>query len=212
MRHADVGGLAVAYERAGEGPSLVLLHGILQDSRVWNRQLADLSNQFTVVAWDIPGAGRSADPPEPFAMANWADCLSGLMDAIGMERAHVLGLSWGGILAQEFYRRHPTRARSLILADTYAGWRGSLPASRIGLRAAVGNLLARGIHAHQRVHTEVDAGAFQRSRASRATRGVGVDHVGFPPDRLPADGFVQRGRRYPGSAPEHSRPDPSGLG
>ena len=57
MRHADVGGLTVAYERAGEGSTLILLHGILQDSRVWNRQLDDLSDQFTVIAWD--GAGQT---------------------------------------------------------------------------------------------------------------------------------------------------------
>jgi len=129
IRRAEVGGLSVAYEIAGEGPPLVLLHGVLGDSRVWNRQLADLSDRFTVIAWDAPGAGRSSDPPEPFGMADWAGCLAGLMDVIGIDRAHILGLSWGGILAQEFYRRHPARTRSLILADTYAGWRGSLPES-----------------------------------------------------------------------------------
>lgn len=129
IRRAEVGGLSVAYEIAGEGPPLVLLHGVLGDSRVWNRQLADLSDRCTVIAWDAPGAGRSSDPPEPFGMADWADCLAGLMDEIRIDHAHILGLSWGGILAQEFYRRHPTCVRSLILADTYAGWRGSLPES-----------------------------------------------------------------------------------
>lgn len=129
MFFAEVNGLSVAYERIGDGAPLILLHGILQDSRVWNRQLADLSDQFTVIAWDAPGAGRSSDPSEPFTMADWADCLAGLMDEIGINQAHILGLSLGGILAQEFYRRHPARTRSLILADTYAGWRGSLPES-----------------------------------------------------------------------------------
>ena len=129
MLRADVNGLSVTYERNGEGPPLVLLHGVLSDSRVWSKQLLYLSDEFTVVAWDAPGAGQSSDPPEPFAMADWADCLVGLMDAIGIERAHILGHSWGGILAQEFYRQHPARTRSLILADTYAGWKGSLPES-----------------------------------------------------------------------------------
>ncbi len=129
MLRADVNGLSVAYERNGEGPPLVLLHGVLCDSRVWSKQLLDLSNEFTVVAWDAPGAGRSSDPPESFAMADWVDCLAGLIDEIGINQAHILGLSLGGILAQEFYRRHPARTRSLILADTYAGWRGSLPES-----------------------------------------------------------------------------------
>ncbi len=127
MLRAEVNGLSVAYERAGDGPSLVLLHGFTHDSRVWRPQLEGLSDQFTVIAWDAPGAGQSPDPPETFGIGDWADCLAGLLDAVGVEQAHFLGLSWGGILAQEFYRRHPARVRSLVLADTYAGWKGSLP-------------------------------------------------------------------------------------
>ncbi len=60
-------------------------------------------------------------------MADWADSLAGLLDIAGVDAAHIVGLSWGGILAQELYRRHPARAQSLVLADTYAGWTGSLP-------------------------------------------------------------------------------------
>jgi pimeloyl-ACP methyl ester carboxylesterase len=69
----------------------------------------------------------SSDPPGTFTTASYADCLARFLDAAGIEQAHILGLSWGGILAQEFYRLHADRFRSLILADTYAGWRGSLP-------------------------------------------------------------------------------------
>jgi len=123
---ADVHGLSVAYERAGDGPALVLLHGFLFDSRAWRPQVEDLSRDFTVIAWDAPGAGRSADPPEPFGIGDWVDCLAGLLDVVGIRRAHVVGLSWGGLLAQELYRRDRTRALSLVLADTYAGWEGSL--------------------------------------------------------------------------------------
>ncbi len=126
MLRADVHGLSVAYERAGHGPALVLLHGFLFDSRAWRPQLEDLSSDFTVIAWDAPGAGRSADPPEPFGIGDWTDCLAGLLDVVGIRRAHVVGLSWGGLLAQELYRRDRTRALSLVLADTYAGWAGSL--------------------------------------------------------------------------------------
>ena len=87
-----------------------------------------LSGQFTVIAWDAPGAGRSPDPPETFGIRDWADCLAAFLDAVGIQRPHILGLSWGGLLAQEFYRRHAARVRSLVLADTYAGWKGSLSA------------------------------------------------------------------------------------
>jgi pimeloyl-ACP methyl ester carboxylesterase len=126
MLRAEVDGLSIAYERAGSGPALVLLHGFLFDSRAWRPQIESLSSDFTVIAWDAPGAGRSSDPPETFATADWADCLGGLLEVEGVGAAHILGLSWGGIVAQEFYRRHPQRTRSLVLADTYTGWRGSL--------------------------------------------------------------------------------------
>lgn len=79
-----------------------------------------------MIAWDAPGAGQSVDPPETFGISNWADCLAGFLTAVGVQRAHIVGLSWGGLLAQEFYQRHPERARTLVLADTYAGWKGSL--------------------------------------------------------------------------------------
>jgi pimeloyl-ACP methyl ester carboxylesterase len=128
LSSVQVDGLRIAYRRAGEGPALVLLHGILSDSRAWSRQLADLADEFTVVAWDAPGAGQSADPSASFGAADYADCLSGFIETLALEKAHVLGLSWGGVLAQELYRRHAGRIRSLVLADTYAGWRGSLPA------------------------------------------------------------------------------------
>jgi pimeloyl-ACP methyl ester carboxylesterase len=58
---------------------------------------------------------------------DYACCLAGFLDVLGIERAHIVGLSWGGILAQEFYRLYPDRLRCLVLADTYAGWKGSLP-------------------------------------------------------------------------------------
>jgi len=106
----------------------VLLHGFLCDSRCWRHQLAGLSDQFTVVAWDAPGAGSSSDPPDSFTITDWSRCLATFLDRLSIKRAHVLGLSWGGVLAQEFCRLHAARVARLILADTYAGWKGSLPA------------------------------------------------------------------------------------
>jgi pimeloyl-ACP methyl ester carboxylesterase len=127
LTRTEVNGYSVAYRDAGEGPPLVLLHGFLCDSRCWRRQLEDLSDSFRVVAWDAPGAGSSPDPPDPFTITDWAHCLARFLDAVGIGRAQVLGLSWGGVLAQEFYRLYPGRVLGLVLADTYAGWKGSLP-------------------------------------------------------------------------------------
>jgi pimeloyl-ACP methyl ester carboxylesterase len=127
MERIRVGELQIAYRRAGEGPPLVLLHGGVTDSREWRRQIDDLSDEFTVVAWDAPGCGESSDPPERFGLHGYADCLAEFVDALGLGRPHVLGLSFGGGLALELYRRHPLLPRTLLLAGAYAGWAGSLP-------------------------------------------------------------------------------------
>lgn len=139
MQGVRVNGLSIAYQRAGTGPALVLLHGFSLDSRSWRPQLEALSDCFTVVAWDAPGAGQSEDPPGSFSIGDWADALAGVLDAAVVQQAHVIGLSWGGLLAQEFYRRYPARLFSLVLADTYAGWTGSLtaPVAEQRLQAAL---------------------------------------------------------------------------
>jgi pimeloyl-ACP methyl ester carboxylesterase len=79
-----------------------------------------------VVAWDAPGCGGSFDPPEDFGLDGYADCLAALIEALGLERPHVLGLSFGSSLALELFRRRPAVPRSLVLASAYAGWAGSL--------------------------------------------------------------------------------------
>jgi pimeloyl-ACP methyl ester carboxylesterase len=127
LKFAEVAGLSVGYRQAGEGTPLVLLHGFLCDSRCWMAQLSGMADRFAVVAWDAPGAGGSSDPPETFTTADYARCLASFLDTIGVGTAHVVGLSWGGILAQELYRLYPERLRRLVLADTYAGWKGSPP-------------------------------------------------------------------------------------
>lgn len=128
MQQTLVDGLSVAFQRAGSGPAIVFLHGFILDSRSWQPQVDGLSDRFTVLAWDAPGTGESDDPPDSFGIEDWADSLAGVLDTAGIDRASVAGLSWGGLLAQEFYRRHSARVISLVLAGTYAGWKGSLPA------------------------------------------------------------------------------------
>ena len=127
MDAVNIGSLRIGYERQGAGPPLVLLHGALSDSRSWRRQLKGLSDDFAVVAWDAPGCGRSSDPPEDFRLPDYADCLAAFINEIGVERPHVLGISFGSGLALEFYRRYPAIPRTLVLASAYAGWAGSLP-------------------------------------------------------------------------------------
>jgi pimeloyl-ACP methyl ester carboxylesterase len=134
MATVQVKGVDVAYDRAGDGPPLVFAHGAAVDSRMWQPQLAALADEFTVVAWDEPGAGRSSDVPSRFGVADYADCLAAVIEALELGPAHVVGLSWGGTVVLEAYRRHPELVRSLILVDTYAGWKGSLPPAEVHAR------------------------------------------------------------------------------
>jgi pimeloyl-ACP methyl ester carboxylesterase len=127
VERLEIDGLTIAFERVGSGPPVVLLHGYLGDGRsTWSHQINRLAADFTVVAWDAPGAGGSSDPPETFGISGYADCLGRFIDALDLGVAHVVGLSFGGALAIALQHRHPTLVRSLVLASAYAGWHGSL--------------------------------------------------------------------------------------
>lgn len=143
MATVEVDGLRIAYERAGEGPPVVLVHGYLGDGpSTWRLQLDELADEFTVVAWDAPGAGASADPPQGFGMAGYADCLAGFIDVVGLGAPHVVGLSFGGALALELCRRHPAVPATLTLVSAYAGWIGSLGREAAEHRLRQAHLLA----------------------------------------------------------------------
>ena len=129
-------GLEIAYERVGAGPPLVLVHGAAGDCRLWQPQLGALADAFTVVAWDEPGAGGSADLPTGFGLADYAHCLAGLIEALDLGPSHLAGLSWGGTVVQELYRHRPELVATLILAGSYAGWKGSLPQEEVDARVA----------------------------------------------------------------------------
>lgn len=136
MELLESGEVTIAYERVGAGPPLLFVHGAAEDGRIWAPQLAGLGNDFTVIAWDEPGAGRSSQLPDSFGLADFADALAALITGLGLGPAHVAGLSWGGTIALELYRRHPGLVHTLILIDTYAGWKGSLTPAEVEARVA----------------------------------------------------------------------------
>jgi pimeloyl-ACP methyl ester carboxylesterase len=136
MRQVQVSDLRIAYRQEGDGPPIVLLHGGMEDSRAWMRQLEGLSDEFTVLAWDAPGCGESTDVPESWRLPEFADALAKWLGALNVERPHLLGLSWGSSVALEFYRGHPAVPASLIFASAYAGWAGSLPPEEVAARHA----------------------------------------------------------------------------
>lgn len=141
----DVDGLRIGFERVGTGSTgVVLLHGYVGDGpATWRDQLDALADNYTVVAWDAPGAGGSVDPPESLGIAGFADCLAGLISVLGLDRPHVVGLSFGGALAIALAARHPRIARSLVVVSGYAGWAGSLPPDAAEQRLAQALTLSR---------------------------------------------------------------------
>lgn len=136
METVEVAGLRIRYQRAGQGPPLVLLHGAYEDSRIWRRQFEDLSDEFTVFAWDAPGCGGSDDPPLDFTGKDLGDALAGFLRNAVPGAPHILGMSMGSGIALEFYRAHPSVPASLLLVSAYAGWAGSLPPEEVERRYA----------------------------------------------------------------------------
>lgn len=132
----EVDGLTLVHRRAGGGRPLLLLHGAYEDGRVWSRQLEGLSDEFEVIALDLPGFGGSDDPPAGFGTTGYADCLAGFISTLGLERPNVLGLSFGSVVALALYQRRPDLPATLVLASAYAGWAGSLPPEEVERRVA----------------------------------------------------------------------------
>jgi pimeloyl-ACP methyl ester carboxylesterase len=135
MPESDLRGRRVHYERAGQGPLLLLLHGIGGGARSWRPQLADLADELAVVAWDLPVYDAATTADGRPSMADYADDLAALVEHVGGQRSHVLGISMGGVLALEFYRLYPDRVSTLVLADTYCGG-GTLPEPERSARLA----------------------------------------------------------------------------
>jgi len=116
---AEVNGTKLYYETVGKGPAVVLVHGGLVDSRLWNDQMKVFAKHHRVVRYDLRGFGRSAAAPQPFSHI---EDLHALMDFLKIERATVVGLSLGGIIAADFALEHPERVDRLVLVG--AGLRG----------------------------------------------------------------------------------------
>src|SRR4051795_874114 len=123
-------GPTVNYIRRGEGEPLLLIQGMSGNHLSWGEPFqTDLERDFDLVAYDHRGVGRSSSVTDPFTIADLADDADALMDVLGWDSAHVVGISMGGMVAQELALRHPERIRTLTLGCTYCGGEGSALAS-----------------------------------------------------------------------------------
>ncbi len=121
MAYTQLNGIRLYYQAQGQGQTLVLIPGMGADHSSFFRQVPVLRRHYRVVTFDPRGLGRSSRPGEPYAFRALADDVAGLMDHLGADRAHVLGQSLGGIVAQELAIDYPSRVDKLILVSTLAG-------------------------------------------------------------------------------------------
>lgn len=106
------------YEEAGSGQPLILVMGLSGDIQAWALQVPTLAKHFRVITFDNRGAGRTSSPDKPQSIAGMADDLAALMDHLEIPKAHILGWSMGGFIAQEFAIKYPARVDKLILVTT----------------------------------------------------------------------------------------------
>ena len=122
MPRVEVGGLTVNYDVQGEGEPLLLIPYTSADHACWAFQLPAYTEHFSCIAIDLPGSGESDKPPGPYSTEGHADQVAAFLDAIGIEQAHVAGMSFGAAVGMHLAARHPGRVQSLSL---HSGWHAS---------------------------------------------------------------------------------------
>ncbi len=124
---AQINGTEIYYEIHGNGFPLVLVEGLGVATWIWEKQIPEFSRHFMTIAYDNRGVGRSAKPAGPYSISMFAADLLALLDYLELEKVHLLGLSMGGLIAQEFALTHPHRLERLVLAATTHGGPSHIP-------------------------------------------------------------------------------------
>lgn len=183
--HAN--GIDLRYEVAGSGPWVALVHALACDLSLWDEQVASLAQHFSVLRFDARGHGGSGAPAGAYTLEQMAGDAIGLLDALGIERTHLVGLSMGGMIAQHVALQAPRRLRSLVLCSTtsryppeaMAVWQERIRAvSEQGVEPQVEPTLARWFtEAYRRSHPEVMARIGALIRATPAAGYLGCCHA-----------------------------------
>lgn len=126
-RTARSGDVELHWEREGSGDPVLLVMGLGMTATAWWRTVPVLAEQLTAITFDNRGVGRSARPAGPFSVPQMADDAVAVLDAAEVDRAHVYGLSLGGMISQEIALRHPQRVMKLVLGATTPGGASAAP-------------------------------------------------------------------------------------
>ncbi len=120
--YAKVNGIKISYEIYGKGYPVILVHGYGGSKKGWFIQIPALLKEFKVIAFDNRGSGKSDHPDYPYTMEMYSDDINGLMDFLKIEKAHVMGVSLGGMIVQNFILKYPERVNKLVLMNTFPGF------------------------------------------------------------------------------------------
>jgi 3-oxoadipate enol-lactonase len=135
MEHAQINGINIAHELGGAGTTMVMIHGAQGDQTMFAGLAATFRPRFKVLTFDQRGSGLSDKPDMPYSVAMLADDTAALMDHVGFADAHIIGVSMGGMIAQEFALRHARKVRSLVLGCTTPGGPKSIRATGLATNA-----------------------------------------------------------------------------
>jgi len=127
LRHAGHNGVGIAWGESGDGDPMLLIHGLGYDRRGWGPAQRLLAARFRVVTFDNRGVGESDSPPGPYTTAAMAADALAVLDNAGVRRAHLVGTSLGGMVAQELALSSPDRIKTLVLASTTPGGADGFP-------------------------------------------------------------------------------------
>ncbi|MGO9607868.1 MAG: alpha/beta fold hydrolase [Candidatus Binataceae bacterium] len=128
MPQLKAGDINIHYDVQGSGEPLLMIMGLGASSAVWDPELVDeLAKSFRTITFDNRGTGQTDKPDKPYSIEMFADDAAGVLDGLDIRRAHIFGVSMGGMIAQEFALRHPGRTGSLTLGCTTAGGAHSVP-------------------------------------------------------------------------------------